>query len=40
MSLLSGDDFEGLSFDQDSGDTMALLNEIMSASNPPSRPPF
>ncbi len=34
MSLLSGDDFDGLCFDQDSGDTMALLNEILCASNP------
>jgi hypothetical protein len=34
MDLLSADDFESLSLESESGDTMALLNEILSATNP------
>lgn len=38
MSLLSSDDFDGLCFDQESGDTMALLNEILNAGKPSAQP--
>jgi len=39
MDLLSADEFEGLSFESESCDTMTLLNEILSASNPQSGGP-